>query len=69
MKKSLYILMLCICLSCSKSDTSLESDTETYSPCGRHTSGQQLYKGSKGGCYYINSNGKKTYVDRSECKC
>jgi hypothetical protein len=25
-------------------------------------------RGSRGGCYYINSNGKKTYVDRSLCK-
>lgn len=25
------------------------------------------YRGPKGGCYYINSNGNKTYVDRSLC--
>jgi hypothetical protein len=36
--------------------------------CGTHN-GRQLYKGSDGGCYYINSNGNKTYVDRSECHC
>ena len=24
-------------------------------------------RGSRGGCYYINSNGNKTYVDRSFC--
>jgi hypothetical protein len=28
-----------------------------------------LTKGSKGGCYYINKNGNKTYVDRSYCNC
>jgi hypothetical protein len=28
----------------------------------------QIYiTGPKGGCYYINKNGKKTYVDRSLC--
>lgn len=36
--------------------------------CGTHN-GHQLYKGSSGGCYYINSNGNKTYVDASECHC
>ncbi len=37
-------------------------------PCGYHN-GKRLYKGPQGGCYYINSNGNKTYVDRSECNC
>lgn len=36
--------------------------------CGTHN-GRQLYKGPDGGCYYINSNGNKTYVARSECNC
>lgn len=38
------------------------------SGCGTHN-GKTLYKGPEGGCYYINSNGNKTYVARSECKC
>lgn len=42
--------------------------TPTDSPCGLHN-GKQLYKGPQGGCYYINSNGNKTYVDRSYCNC
>lgn len=25
-------------------------------------------RGPRGGCYYINSNGNKTYVDRSKCR-
>ena len=36
--------------------------------CGYHN-GNELIKGPDGGCYYINSNGNKTYVDRSECNC
>lgn len=36
--------------------------------CGTHE-GKQLYEGPEGGCYYINSNDNKTYVDRSECNC
>lgn len=37
-------------------------------PCGTYN-GKRLYKGPEGGCYYINSNGNKTYVDKSLCKC
>lgn len=37
-------------------------------PCGTHK-GNQLITGPKGGCYYINSNRNKVYVDRSECSC
>lgn len=29
----------------------------------------RLYVGPKGGCYYINKNGNKTYVDRFYCDC
>lgn len=32
-----------------------------------YQSTRTYYKGSKGGCYYINSNGNKTYVSRSLC--
>jgi len=38
------------------------------SGCGTHN-GNVLYKGARGGCYYIGSTGKKIYVSRSECKC
>jgi hypothetical protein len=31
--------------------------------------GHKLYKGARGGCYYLNKNGNKTYVDRSYCDC
>jgi hypothetical protein len=33
----------------------------------RRNSTTKYIKGPRGGCYYINSNGKKTYVDRSRC--
>lgn len=36
--------------------------------CGTYN-GHQLYSGPKGGCYYINANNNKTYVDRSYCNC
>jgi len=28
---------------------------------------RRYIRGSRGGCYYINANGNKTYVDRSMC--
>jgi hypothetical protein len=36
-------------------------------PAARTTDSRTYIRGSRGGCYYINSNGKKTYVDRSLC--
>lgn len=29
---------------------------------------RRYYTGPRGGCYYINRNGNKTYVDRSVCR-
>lgn len=44
------------------------------SPSSRRTnnsksssSSRNYIRGPRGGCYYINSNGNKTYVDRSMC--
>ncbi len=69
MKRFYYILFLSISiLACSKQNE-VGADTETYTPCGTYKSGQKLYQGSKGGCFYYNSNDNKTYVERSECKC
>jgi len=69
MKRFCYILFLSVVvLACSK-ENDIGSDTETYTPCGTYKSGQKLYQGSKGGCFYYNSNGNKEYVERSACKC
>lgn len=38
---------------------------ESRSTCSYN--GRTLHVGPRGGCYYINSNGNKTYVDRSYC--
>lgn len=56
-------------MSCGKAEIEA-SDTSGGSTksCGSHN-GKTLYKGSEGGCYYYNTSGKKTYVDRSECNC
>lgn len=37
-------------------------------PRPRTSSGKYLIRGPRGGCYYINRNGNKTYVDRSMCR-
>jgi hypothetical protein len=71
MKKFYYILFLSIgMLACSKqNEITADTDNETYTPCGTYKSGQKLYQGSKGGCFYYNSKGNKEYVERSACKC
>jgi hypothetical protein len=68
MKRFYYILFLSVvALACSKQNE-VGTDIETDMPCGKYKSGQQLYKGSKGGCYYYNSKDKE-YVERDACKC
>ncbi|WP_343524104.1 hypothetical protein [Pedobacter sp.] len=71
MKRFYYMLFLSVTLlACSKqNEVGGDKDTETYTPCGIYKSGQKLYKGSKGGCFYYNSKGNKEYVERSACKC
>jgi hypothetical protein len=55
MKLILLILTLLTVLACGDRD-------------GGRSSSIKYYKdGPRGGCYYINSNGNKTYVDRSYC--
>lgn len=29
---------------------------------------REFIRGLRGGCYYINGNGNKTYVDRGKCR-
>ncbi|HEY1047737.1 MAG TPA: hypothetical protein VGF79_14950 [Bacteroidia bacterium] len=38
-------------------------------PCGKYN-GHQLYKGDKGGCFYLKTKKKvKVYVDKKNCNC
>ena len=36
--------------------------------CGSYH-GHALYRGPRGGCYYMTKSGNKEYVDRGLCKC
>lgn len=63
----LILLLFFFNSSCS-SDTESESEQLTEWKCGTHN-GNQLWTGPRGGCYYYNSNGNKTYVERSKCNC
>ena len=67
MKKLLfYTFTVLMLLGCSKDDS---SDPESFVSGGCKYNGKSLYRGPEGGCYYINSNGNKTYVDRYHCNC
>ncbi|WP_293887492.1 MULTISPECIES: DUF3157 family protein [unclassified Sphingobacterium] len=48
--------------STSPSPSSRRTNTSKSS-----SSTRSYIRGPRGGCYYINSNGNKTYVDRSMC--
>lgn len=49
-----------------KSTSSSPSSRRTNS-AKSSSSSRNYIRGPRGGCYYINSNGNKTYVDRSMC--
>ena len=46
----------------------LNSPLQIEAVC-RLYNGKPLFIGPKGGCYYINSNNNKTYIDRILCGC
>jgi hypothetical protein len=50
MKKLIFVFVIILLASCSKDEGS--------SNCGSYN-GHSLQVGEQGGCYYINSNGKK----------
>lgn len=73
MKKLFLIPLISLFLVPPKETTNV-TNTATYNlsikrdDCGSYK-GKKLNRGPRGGCYYINKNGNKTYVDRSLCKC
>lgn len=58
---SIFLMAFFIFTLVNSKDTFAEN---TYRPKSVHT----YITGPKGGCYYINKNGKKTYVDRKLCQ-
>ncbi|SIQ86623.1 hypothetical protein [Maribacter ulvicola] len=53
-------------ISYSSSLKSTKSSSTKYKT-KRYRSSKSYYRGPRGGCYYINSNGNKSYVSRSLC--
>ncbi len=64
--KLFVVLFIVLFISCNK-----ETNNNSKSSCGYYTYSNgtttPVYKGSNNGCYYINSNGNKTYVDDNYC--
>lgn len=52
-------------ISSGNSSTTTTQKARTTS--ARKPTSRRYIRGPRGGCYYINSNGNKTYVDRSFC--
>ena len=63
------LIVLCIMTNCSKKADSGTDPASGTQSCGIYKSGQQLYLGPEGGCYYKSSGGNKEYVERAACKC
>jgi hypothetical protein len=53
--------------STSSINASTSKPSSYQSTTRRYSSSRRYIRGPRGGCYYINSNGNKTYVDRSLC--
>ncbi|WP_205600368.1 hypothetical protein [Sphingobacterium luzhongxinii] len=51
----------------SRTSTSSRSYQSSRASNTRKSLSRTYIRGPRGGCYYINSNGGKTYVDRSMC--
>jgi len=72
MRKNIFITLcstlvwVTLLASCSTYEDVGNSNYQTN--CGTYN-GHPLYSGPKGGCYYINNNSNKTYVDRAYCNC
>lgn len=66
MKRKLILLTI-IAISATFFTCTKDDKTEER-VCGEYK-GKTLYTGPKGGCYYKQSDGEKTYVDRKYCKC
>lgn len=42
---------------------------QKHKPCGKFQ-GKNIYKGEKGGCYYLKTKKKvRVYIDKKHCKC
>lgn len=64
MKYIFTTLFLALLISCTAEGAGVDCGTKVVSGVTK-----QLYLGPKGGCYYNNDNGNKSYVDRSDCYC
>jgi hypothetical protein len=66
--KSMWTKYLTGTLTSPGSGSSTETNSIKSTPSSKPKStGRTYYTGPRGGCYYINSNGNKSYVDRSLC--
>lgn len=54
--------------SSSRNNNNTSNNRTSSSSSPKKSTGRTYITGPRGGCYYINGNGNKTYVDRSFCK-
>ncbi len=62
--KTLMLVLTSLILTVGSVDAAMKPK-----PCGKYQ-GHNLYKGEKGGCYYLKTKKKvKVYVDKQHCNC
>ncbi len=68
----LLTLLLGICSASAdaqrKTETGKDKKAEKTAKAKSNKSDRDYLVGSKGGCYYLNSSGKKSYVDKKFCE-
>lgn len=70
MRKVIILVMGCFLLNFMEAPVLAKGGSELAVSARSCTfKGKKLYTGPRGGCYYVNRNAKKTYVDRSYCNC
>jgi nitrous oxide reductase accessory protein NosL len=62
MKNILVTLALIFLCACGASIDDDPQPTTKTSKCPATYNGKTVYEGPKGGCYYYNKNGNKTYI-------
>lgn len=68
MKKLVVLFMLLLSVSSFSEVYENFNEKIEQTETGCKYKGRKLYRGKRGGCFYI-SNGGRVYVDRYHCRC
>ena len=67
MRTVLFSILSLFLFNCSSDSSDVNFDYPIGGSGSCTYNGHTLHVGEEGGCYYYNSSGNKTYVDRENC--